>query len=172
MPIHLEDTNIASEIDGIKSALIVPCNLCPAVTVAVDKKKPFLRIFRDFLKCDPFEQYILGLQSRLGDMGVKADVFRSDIPHQWFMCMWTTSRRKKLQKHAEHYDAVIALGCDSANETVRDAVKTTGCKVIEGMEVTGIMNAKLKVSLSGNVSFEGCQVTRISQRKNEEVFQI
>jgi hypothetical protein len=168
MPIHLNDRDIASEVEGLRSALIVPCNLCPAVTVAVNEKRPFMQVFRNFLKCAPFEKYIRELQSDLEDKGVKTDVFKSNIPHQWFMCMWTTGRRKKLQKHAERYDAVIPLGCDSANETAHDAVKTTGCKVIEGMEVTGIMNAKLKVSLSGNVSFEGCQVTAISQQKKEE----
>ena len=79
------------------------------------------------------------------------------------MCMWTSGKRKKLQKHAEKYEAVIVLGCDSATETVRDVVKSTDCKVIEGMKVTGIMNAKLSFHLPSNISFEDCKIVPISQ---------
>jgi len=81
------------------------------------------------------------------------------------MCMWTSGKRKKLQKCAEQYDAVIVLGCDSAIETVRDAVKSTGRKVIEGMEVAGIMNAQIRFHLPGNVSFENCMIVPISKCK-------
>jgi hypothetical protein len=63
---------------------------------------------------------------------------------------------------------VIVLGCDSATETVRDSIKSSDCKVIEGMEVAGIMNAKLKFQLPGNVSFEDCKIIPISQKKKEE----
>ena len=51
------------------------------------------------------------------------------------MCMWTSEKRKKLQKCAEQYEAVIVLGCESATETVRDVVKSAYCKVIEGMDI-------------------------------------
>ena len=63
---------------------------------------------------------------------------------------------------------MIVLGCDSATETVRELVKSTGCKVIEGMEVTGIMNAKPKFHLPCNVSFEDCRVVPLSPRKERE----
>jgi hypothetical protein len=76
--------------------------------------------------------------------------------------MWTSGKRKKLQKCTEQYDAVIVLGCDSATETVRDVVKSTDCKVIEGMEVAGIMNAQIRFHLPGNVSFENCKTVPIS----------
>ncbi len=168
MPIHFNDLDVVSEVTGLSSALIVPCNMCPAVTVAVREKKPFMQFFRSFLKSAPFEQYIGTLQSRLKEKGVNTKVFKSYIPHQWFLCMWTSGRRKKLQKYAKQYEAVIVLGCDSATETVRDSVKSTDCKVIEGMEVAGIMNAKLRFHLPCNVSFEDCKITPISQQKKEE----
>jgi len=57
------------------------------------------------------------------------------------------------------------LGCDTATETVRDSVQSAGCKIIEGMEVSGFMNAKLKLRLPCNVSFEDCKIIPISQRK-------
>ncbi|UCG67227.1 MAG: hypothetical protein JSW12_09685, partial [Deltaproteobacteria bacterium] len=131
MPVHFNDLDVVSEVAGVSSALIVPCNLCPAATVAVRERKPFMKLFRSFLKSVPFEQYVRALQSRLRDNGVNTKVFKSNLYHQWFLCMWTSGKRKKLQKYARQYEAVIVLGCDSATETVRDAVKSTDCKVIE-----------------------------------------
>ncbi len=163
MPIHFNEIDVLPEVAGLHSVLMVPCYMCPAVTVAVQENKPFIRLFRHFLKSEPFEQYINILQSRLRERGLKTGVFRSIPSHQWFMCMWTSGKRKKLQKCAEQYDAVIVLGCDSATETVRDAVKSTGCKVIEGMKVAGIMNAQIRFHLPGNVSFEDCRTVPMSQ---------
>jgi hypothetical protein len=72
--------------------------------------------------------------------------------------MWTSGRRKKLQKYAKQYEALIVLGCDSATETVRDLAKSTDFKVIEGMEVAGFMNAKRRFHLPCNVFFEDCRI--------------
>lgn len=168
MPIHFNDLNVISEVAGIKSALIVPCNMCPAITVAVRENKPFIQFFRHFLKSAPFEKYLRKMQSQLRGNNVNTTVFKSIAYHQWFMCMWTIKKRKKLQECAKNYDAVIVLGCESANETVRDAVKSFDCKVIEGMKVTGIMNAEIKFNLLGNVSFENCKVVPMSKQKIEK----
>ena len=162
MPIHFNDLDVISEVAGLSSALIVPCNMCPAATVAVREKKPFMQFFRSLLKSLPFEQYVRELQSRLKEQGVSTKIFRSNLYHQWFMCMWTSAQRKKLQSAAKQYEAMIVLGCDSATETVRDSVKSTNCKVIEGMEVAGIMNATLRFHLPCNVSFEDCKIIPIS----------
>jgi hypothetical protein len=171
MPIHLEDVDINSRVEGLRSALIVPCNMCPAVTVAVREGEPFIQLFKGLLKSAPFERHITALQSRLGEKGVSTKVFRSDLPHQWFVCMWTSGRRNKLRKQAQQHDAAIVLGCDTAMETVRDSLASTSCSVIEGMEVVGFMNAKLRVRWPGNVTFEDCKVIPMSQRRHEEGFQ-
>lgn len=168
MPIHLNDLDVVSEVEGLTSALIVPCNMCPAATVAVRDGKPFMQLFRSLLKSPPFEGYIKALQSRLKENGVDAEVFRSRLYHHWFLCMWTAARRKKLAKHAQQHDAVIVLGCGSATETVRDSVQSSDCKVVEGMEVSGIMNAKLRFHLPCNVSFEDCKITPVFGRRQEE----
>jgi hypothetical protein len=168
MPIHFNDLDVISEVAGLRSALIVPCYMCPAVTVAMREKKPFIQFFRNFLKCAPFKEYLTTLQSRLKEHGVKTKVFESIPSHEWFMCMWTSGKRRKMQKCAEQYDAVIVLGCASATETVSDAVKSTDCKVIDGMEVAGIMNAQMRFHLPGNVSFENCKTVPISQQKQKE----
>ncbi len=162
MPIHFNDRDVVSEVAGLKSALIVSCNMCPAATVAVREKRPFMNFFRSPLKSAPFQQYLEGLQSRLEAEGLNSKVFKSNLYHQWFMCMWTSGRRKKLYQEAKNFDSVIVLGCESATETVRDSVVSNGCKVIEGMEVAGIMNATLKFNFPGSVSFDNCKVVPIA----------
>jgi hypothetical protein len=112
MPIHFEDLDVVSEVSGLSSALIVPCNMCPAATVAIREEKPFMKFFSNFLKSAPFENYMRTLQSRLKEKDIDTKVFNNYIPHQWFMCMWTGARRNKLQKYAQQYDAVIVLGCE------------------------------------------------------------
>ncbi len=167
MPIHLKDLDVTSEVAGLSSALIVPCNMCAAASVAVREGKPFIEFFRSFLKSAPLQQHIRQLQSRLREEGVNTEVFESNLPHQWFLCLCTSGRRKKLQSCARQHDAVIVLGCDSATETVRDSVRSTECRVIQGMEVAGIMNTKPRLHFLGNLSFENCKVIPISQQKGE-----
>jgi hypothetical protein len=167
MPIHLDDLDVSSELAGVDSALIVPCNLCPAVTVAVRDEEPFLQVFKNGLKSAPFERYIKGLQTRLRELGVKSTVFESNLPHQWFACMWTSGRRRKLGKAAREYEAAIVLGCDTATETVRESVASTDCKVIEGMAVSSLMNAKLKFRFPCNLSFDECRTVAISHSRRE-----
>jgi hypothetical protein len=164
MPIEFNDLDVVSKVTGLSSALIVPCNMCPAVSVAVRENKPFIQFFKSFLKSAPFEQYIRALQSRLREEGVRTTVFKSSLYHQWFLCMWTSRRRKKLQKCARQYEAVIVLGCESATETVREVVKQTHCKVLEGMEVAGIMNAKPRFRFPCNISFEDCKIIPMKGR--------
>jgi hypothetical protein len=161
MPIHFKDLDVVSEAAGVKSALIVPCNMCPAATVAIREKKPFMQIFRSLLKSLPFEQYLNKLQASLKEQGINTELFRSNFYHQWFMCMWTSAQRKRLLKAAKKHEAVIVLGCDSATETVRDSVKSIDCKVIEGMVVTGIMNATLRLHFPCNICFEDCRIVPI-----------
>lgn len=158
MPIHFHDIDFAPEVSGLKSALIVPCIMCPAVTVAIREQKPLMRFLRSPFKSAPFEQYLDSLQARLLEKGVHSDIFKSRLYQNWFLCMWSAGRRRKLQARAKNYEAVIVLGCDSAVETVRDAVHSAGCKVIEAMEVGGLTNAKLKFGFPDKVSFEGVKI--------------
>lgn len=158
MPIHFNDINIDSQIKGLKSALIVPCQMCPAVTVAVRENKPLIQLFKKFFKSEPFEKYLKNLQLELKKSDLTTKVFWSHFPHQWFLCMWTPGQCKKLKKQAKQYEAVIVLGCNSATETVSSLVNTAECSVIEGMAVTGIMNAKLKFQLPCDISFYDSKV--------------
>jgi len=168
MPIHLNDLDVASETEGLRSVLIIPCYMCPAVSVATREKKPFIQFMSNFLKSPPLEKYIKGLQSALSERGIETKVFESRFIHHWFLCMWPSGRRRKLMRQLNNYDAAIVLGCDSATETVRELVEDNRCKVIQGMEVVGFMNAKMKFSLPCNISFEGCRIVPISKQKTEK----
>ncbi|WP_136796004.1 hypothetical protein [Desulfosediminicola ganghwensis] len=168
MPIHFEDTDFISEVKGLRSALIVPCRMCPAATIAVREKKPFMELFKSLFKSQPFEQYLNTIQALLTENGVKSKVFGCTFYHQWFMCMWSLGTRKKLLKEAKQYDAVLVLGCSSATVTVRDTVKSIDCKVIEGMEAKSIMNAKLSFQLPCNVFFKDCKETPLVQQNTEK----
>ena len=164
MPIHLNDLDVATDTEGLRSALIIPCYMCPAVTIATREKQPFIQLLSNFLKSPPYEKYIKGLQSALSDRGVETQVFQSRWLHQWFLCMWPSGRRRKLMKKSGDYDAAIVLGCDSATETVRELVEGHGCKVIQGMEVAGFMNSKMTFSLPCNISFEDCRIIPIPKQ--------
>lgn len=168
MPIHFHDLDVMPELEGLGSALIVPCNMCPAITVALKEQRPFMNLLRSMFRSAPFEEYLAALQSRISEKGIRTGVFKSRLYNQWFMCMWTKGRQSKLLRHARHYDAVIVLGCESATETVRDAVRTAGCRVIEGMQTVGIMNAKLRFRLPGYITFDDCRVVPFSRDSKEE----
>ena len=161
MPIHLNEIDIVSELEGLDSALIVACNMCAGASFAMNENKPFIQFFTNLLKSPPLERYIGKLKCQLSEKGVKARKFKGGIIQQFFLCLWTSRQRKKLRNYAKEYEAVIVLGCDSAIETVRDSVKGTDCYVIKGMEVAGIMNTKPRFNLPCNISFQESKVIPI-----------
>ena len=158
MPIHLDDLDVVSEVEGLDSALIVACNMCAGASLAMRENKPFIQFFRSLLKSPPLERHIKRLKYQLSQKGVKTKKFKSGVIQQFFLCLWTSRQRNKLQEYAKKYEAVIVLGCDSAIETVRDSVKGTECNVIKGMEVAGIMNTKTRFHLPCNISFEDSKI--------------
>src|SRR5512138_362302 len=113
MPFRLRDRDISPELAGVRSALIVPCRFCPAASLAVREGKPYIQLFRHFLRTPSYESYIKALQARIEREGIRTGLFDSKLPHQFVACMWTAARRKALAKRAAGYDAVIVLGCDA-----------------------------------------------------------
>ena len=162
MPFHLKDRDISSDIAEIHSALIVPCRFCPAASLAVSEKKPYLAPFRRLLRTASYESYIQRLKSRLEANGIRTGVFDSKLPYQFVMCMWTSGRRKHLATRAAGYDAVIVLGCDAAVETARSCLPSH-CRVIRGMEVEGIMSVVPTVQFPFNMTLEVSSMTRLAQ---------
>ncbi|MFC1809145.1 hypothetical protein ACFL3D_03380 [Candidatus Omnitrophota bacterium] len=168
MPIHLNDCDIMSEVEGLSSAVIVACNMCAGASMAMRERKPFLQLFRSFLTSPPLERHIRGLQSRLKEKGVTTQWFRGGLVQQFFLCLWTSRQRTKLRNYAKEYDAVIVLGCDSAIETVRNSLNGTDCKIIQGTEVGGIMNTQPKFHVPCNIVFEESATVSVCDRHCKE----
>ena len=154
MPVYLKDINEFTELEKFESILIVPCRFCPAASLAVRRNKPYFEFFRRFLKTASYEQLIETIKSNLEKKGVKTDVFKSKLLHQFVDCTWTSRRRKKLSEHARKYEALVVLGCEAAVQTIHDSVKSTSCKVFQGMRSEGIMTVKPSYSLPCNISLE------------------
>lgn len=168
MPIHFKDLDVTAEVEGAGPVLIIPCYMCPAVTVAVREGRPFIQFFSHFLNSPPFEEYLENLRSCLDRRGVSSELFKSRLIHQWFLCMWSSGCREKLKRKLKDYDSAIVLGCESARETVRGLAAEEDCKIIQGMEVAGFMNAKLKFQWPGDIAFEDCKVVPFAPQKKDE----
>ncbi len=161
MPFYLKDKDISSDLAGIRSVLIVPCRFCPAASLAVREKKPFIELFRTFLRTPSYEKYIQGLKSRIEREGIRTRVFDSKLPHHFVLCMWTSGRRKDLARQTAGYDALLVLGCEAAAETVRSCTTSHDCHVISGMDVEGIMNVIPTLKFPCNIWLEVTSVTRV-----------
>jgi hypothetical protein len=158
MPFYLKERDVSRDLGTAESVLIVPCRFCPAASVAVRERKPYIRLLRNFLRTPSYESYIKRLKARLEDEGMRADVFDSRLPHQFVACMWTSRRRKALAKSAARYDAVIVLGCEAAVATVRSSLPAS-YPVIAAMEGEGIMSVMPRADLSLNVWLEVSSLT-------------
>lgn len=154
MPFYLEGTDVVPRVTGLKSVLIVPCRFCPAASRAVAEKKPYIELFRRFLRTGAYEGFIRDLERRLQESGIRTAVFDSKLLHQFTACMWTSRRREELARRAAEFEGVVVLGCEAMVESVGQALESTGCRVIQGMQIAGLMNVLPKVSFPVNVWLE------------------
>jgi hypothetical protein len=159
MPCYLQEIEEIPELNGFKSVLIIPCRFCPAASLAVSKDEPYIQFFRRFLKTDSFEQFMKTLKSNLETKGIKTDIFKSHLLHQFVLCCWTSKRRQKMLERVNKYEAVLVLGCEGAVKTVRDTVRSTSCQVIQGMKTMGLMSVKPSFRLPCNISLKLDSVT-------------
>lgn len=165
MPFYLKERDISSDTAAVDSVLIVPCRFCPAASFAVREAKPYIKPFWTFLRTPAYESHIHALKSRLENEGIRTGVFDSKLPHQFVICMWTSGRRQELARQAAGYDAVVVLGCDAAVETARSSIERTGCRVIPGMEVEGLMNVMPILRSPLSIWLELSSVTRVLQNQ-------
>jgi len=157
MPIYLKEVDIIPKVAKFQSALIVLCRFCPAASLAMRKDKPYIELFRRFLKTEPYEQLINNMQSRLEQEGLKTNVFKGNLlpmPLNFIICFWTSGQREKLLKQAQQYEAIVVMGCEAAYQNVCDILKSTDCKIFLGMESEGIFEAIPKFRLPCNISLE------------------
>jgi hypothetical protein len=164
MPFYLRESDILSQVAGLQSVLVVPCRFCPAASLAVREKRPYLEPFRRLLRTEAYESFIRSLTRRLQDQGIKTAVFDSKLLHQFVACMWTSRRRRRLAKRAAQFDGVLVLGCDAMVETVRDSIASTDCQVIQGMKIEGLMNVLPTVSFPLKLSLGLQSVTPVGKQ--------
>jgi len=162
MPFYFKTKEDLSEFEQFNSVLIVPCRFCPAASSAVRNNEPYIKLFSNFLKTDSYEKHIRNLKSDFERRGIRTEVFKSKLLHQFVLCMWTSKRRKRLSKRAKEYEALVVLGCEAAVQTIRDSVKTTSCKVFQGMETEGVMSIQPRLNLPCNISLKLESITPLS----------
>jgi len=162
MPIYLNDSDVLPEIADFKSVLIVPCRFCPAASCALRSNEPYIELFRRFLKTASYERLIKSMKSSFKQKGIKTSVFKSNLPHQFILCLWTSKRRKKLLKVAKKFEALVVMGCEAAVQTVRDSVKSTACQVFHGMKSEGVMSVKPEFHLPCNILLQLDSITPIN----------
>lgn len=153
MPLHLEPIDVSADLKDAKSVLIVSCPVCPPVSLATEKKAPFMEFFKSGIKTGAYEDCIKEIRTSLEQRGAKTGVFTSYVPCA-ATCLWTKGQRNRLLKRAGEYEAALVMGCDSAKYTVEETLKDTNCRVIPGMRLTGITNASLKFGLPLTVQLE------------------
>jgi hypothetical protein len=143
MPIYLEPRDVIADLEDFKSVLIVPCPICPPMSLAMQKKQPFIEFFKHGLKTEAFEDYLQSIREPLRQRGVRSDVFTMRVPSP-LMCLWTEGQRNRLRERAKDYEAVLVLGCNSAASTVKETLEGSGCQVLQAMRMRGIANATTK----------------------------
>jgi hypothetical protein len=168
MPFYLKEKDVISELVTFKSVLIVPCRFCPAASSALNRNEPYIKLLGGSLKTASYEQMIKTLKSDLEKQGIKTGVFQSNLLHQFVLCTWSSKKRQKLLEDARQYEALLVLGCEAAGQTVRDAVKSSSCQVIQGMKTEGLMSVRPRFHLPCNISLELESVTPF-QKGNEPI---
>lgn len=85
MPSLLRDGYFSSQTDTARSALIVPCRVCPAASLAIREGQPYLELFRKFLRTPVYESHIQKLKTRLETERIRIQVFDSRSPHHFII---------------------------------------------------------------------------------------
>ena len=153
MPVNLIPKDVSSDLAGFKSVLIASCPVCPPMCLAMQKQEPFIEFFKHGIKTAAFEDYIQSIRDTLGQRGVRTGVFSIHTPTP-MMCLWTERQRKRLQKRARDYEAVLVLACDSGTASAKDALKDTDCTVIQSLDMDGVINATTSIHFPLTVVME------------------
>lgn len=153
MPIYLEPRDIVDDVKDSRSVLIVSCPICPAMSLAMRTKRPFIDLFRHGLKTGAFEDYVRSIRELLEQRSIRTDVYTTRVPSP-LMCLWTEGQRRRLVERAKGHDTILVLGCNSATDTVKDTLKDTDCQVFQAMRMRAIANATMKVRFPMKVELD------------------
>jgi hypothetical protein len=153
MPVNVTPRDVTADLAGFKSVLIASCPICPPMCLAMQKEEPFIEFFKHGVKTGAFEDYIQSIRNSLTQRGVRTGVISIHTPTP-MMCLWTKRQRERLLKRTRDYEAVLVLACDSGTVSAKDALKGTGCKVVQALEMDGVINATTTIRFPLTVSME------------------
>ncbi len=153
MPVNLTPRDVSADLAGFDSVLIASCPVCPPMCLAMQKKEPFIEFFKHGIKTRAFEEHIQTIRDALAERGVRTGVFSIHTPTP-MMCLWTKRQRERLLKRARDYEAVLILACDSGTESATDALKDTNCRIIQSLDMNGVINATTSIRFPLTVVME------------------
>ena len=153
MPLHLESLDLSDRLKSYKSVLLVSCPVCPPASLASDNDSLLIEFFKHGIKTPAYEEHLKELRKSMEAEGIRTGVFTSYLPCPT-TCMWTAGQRNRLRKRAMNYDSALDMGCESAQCTVEETLKSTKCDAILGMRLVGITNAKLKLKFPLNIKLD------------------
>lgn len=153
MPVKLTPRDVSSDLAGFNSVLIASCPVCPPMCLAMQKEAPFIEFFKHGTKTAAFEDHVQSIRDSLEERGVRTGVFSIHAPTP-MMCLWTKRQRARLRKRADGYEAVLIMACDSGTESAKDALKETGCEVIQSLDMDGVINATTSIHFPLTVVME------------------
>ena len=162
MPLNLAPRDVADELTDASSVLIVYCPVGPPVSLAMLREAPLMDLLTGGFRTGAFEDHIAEIRDDLRQRGVRTGVFFTYAPIPT-MCLWSRGQRARLRKRAEGYDAALVLGCDSATHTARQVLAETTCRVIQGMDIVGISNARLEYEFPAKINL--AHPSTVSTRK-------
>ena len=140
MPVNLTPKDVSAELAEFNSVLIASCPVCPPMCVAMQNDAPFIEFFKHGIKTEAFEAYIQSIRDSLTKRGVRTGVFSIHTPTP-MMCLWTERQRSRFLNRARDFEAVLVLGCDSGTVSAKDALKDTDCRVVQALDMNGVVNA-------------------------------
>lgn len=159
MPVYLKEPDNFEKLNQFEKVLIIPCRFCPAASLAISKNEPYFNFFRCLLQTAAYERSIETMKAELEKKGIRADVFKSRLLHQFVVCMWTSRRRTMLRKQAKRYDALVVLGCEAAVQTIIDSLDDVSIPVIQGMRTEGIMSVLPRFQWPARVTLQINSIT-------------
>lgn len=169
MPFCLYERDVSAEVAGKRTALLVPCGFCPAVSFAVRTERPYLDLLRHGVRTAPYEEHIQTLTAELEGRGLKVRRFDWWSPHQFVVCMWTVARRRQLAELAAGYDLVVVLGCDAARKMIEDCLPVGGATVVQAMRMEGLMDVVPLLEFPCRLSLKMGAVTRVLDAPKSEL---
>jgi len=153
MPVNLTPRDVSADLADFNSVLIASCPVCPPMCLAMQKKAPFIELFKHGFKTAAFEDYIRSIRASLKSRGARTDVISLHTPTP-MMCLWTERQRKRLLKRAKDFEAVLVLACDSGVESVKDALEDTDCQIVQALNMDGVINATTTIRFPLTVRME------------------